>query len=208
MALDEATRTRLRQLVDGHPVVLFMKGTRDAPQCGFSATVVQLLDQLVADYETCDVLADPAVREGVKEFSEWPTIPQLYVGGEFLGGCDIVTELFQSGELHQKLGVETADVPKPEIEVRPEAADALRSGLAEAPEGNVLRLLVDARHRSRMVLSPPADSDFVVASGDLALHVDPLSASRAQEASIDLERTRGGMRLKVLLPRAPAAPGA
>jgi monothiol glutaredoxin len=205
MALDEATRSRIRRLVDTHPVLLFMKGTREEPRCGFSATVVQLLDQLVADYETCDVLADAAVREGIKEFSEWPTIPQLYVGGEFLGGCDIVTELFQSGELHARLGVEPGEVAPPAIEVRPEAAQALRSGLAEAPEGSVLRLLVDARYRSRMVISPPSDADFVVETQDLALHVDPLSASRAQGASIDLARSRGAVRLQVLLPHAPGA---
>lgn len=104
MTLDDATHQRIQSLIDSDRVVLFMKGNRDMPQCGFSARVVQILDSLVPEYTTCDVLADGAVREGIKEFSSWPTIPQLYVKGEFVGGCDIVTELYQSGELQQLLG--------------------------------------------------------------------------------------------------------
>ncbi len=103
MALEDATRDRIQELIGGHAVVLFMKGDRDAPQCGFSARVVQMLDQCVADYATFDLLSDGAMREGIKEFSSWPTIPQLYVAGEFVGGCDIVVEMFQSGELKATL---------------------------------------------------------------------------------------------------------
>ncbi len=99
MALDENTRKRIAETIASDRVVLFMKGTRDFPQCGFSARVVQMLDRLVPDYTTVDVLADAAVRQGIKDFANWPTIPQLYVAGEFIGGCDIVTEMFQSGEL-------------------------------------------------------------------------------------------------------------
>ncbi len=99
MALDEPTRSRIANTIGSDRVVLFMKGTRDFPQCGFSARVVQMLDQLVPDYTTVDVLADPGIRQGIKDFSTWPTIPQLYVAGEFVGGCDIITEMFQSGEL-------------------------------------------------------------------------------------------------------------
>lgn len=109
MSLDDPTRARLDELVKGHRVLLFMKGDRHFPQCGFSSTVVQILEHLGADYETVDVLADPALREGVKEYSSWPTIPQLYVDGEFQGGCDIVRELYETGELAEKLrGAATA----------------------------------------------------------------------------------------------------
>jgi monothiol glutaredoxin len=105
MAMDETTRERIQNLIDGDRVVLFMKGSRGMPQCGFSARVVGMLDTLLADYATVDVLQDPAIREGIKAFSEWPTVPQLYVGAEFVGGCDIVTEIHQSGELAATLGV-------------------------------------------------------------------------------------------------------
>jgi monothiol glutaredoxin len=101
--MNEATRSRIDGLVKGHPVLLFMKGNRQRPQCGFSATVVQILDSLVGDYQTVNVLEDPEIREGIKEYSSWPTIPQLYLSGEFQGGCDIVVEMYQSGELQQKL---------------------------------------------------------------------------------------------------------
>ena len=101
--MNETTRSRIDGLVKGHPVLLFMKGNRQRPQCGFSATVVQILDSLVGDYQTVNVLEDPEIREGIKEYSSWPTIPQLYLSGEFQGGCDIVVEMYQSGELQEKL---------------------------------------------------------------------------------------------------------
>ncbi len=102
--MEQATRDRIQSLVDSAPVVLFMKGDRSMPRCGFSAQVVQILDRLAPEYLSYDVLSDPGVRQGIKEFSSWPTVPQLYVKGEFVGGCDIVTEMNESGELKQVLG--------------------------------------------------------------------------------------------------------
>ncbi len=105
MNLSDETRKRIDELVGSDRVVLFMKGSRRMPQCGFSATVVQILDHLIPEYTTHDVLSDPELRDGIKLYSQWPTIPQLYVGGEFVGGCDIVREMFQEGELQKQLGV-------------------------------------------------------------------------------------------------------
>ncbi len=101
--MNDSTRARIDGLVKGNGVLLFMKGNRQRPQCGFSATVVQILDSLLPEYRTVDVLADPEIREGIKEYSSWPTIPQLYLGGEFQGGCDILVEMYESGELQEKL---------------------------------------------------------------------------------------------------------
>jgi monothiol glutaredoxin len=95
--------------VKSNPVVLFMKGTPDFPQCGFSGQVVQILNYLGIDYKGHNVLASDELRQGIKDYTNWPTVPQLYVGGEFVGGCDIVREMFQAGELQehlQKAGVE------------------------------------------------------------------------------------------------------
>ena len=89
--------------ISANDVVLFMKGTPVFPQCGFSAAVVQILTHLGVKFKGIDVLADPSIRQGVKEFSNWPTVPQLYVKGEFIGGCDIVREMFESGELQEVL---------------------------------------------------------------------------------------------------------
>ncbi len=94
---------RIQKEITDNPVMLYMKGTAMFPQCGFSARVVQILTHMGVPFATANVLEDPDLREGVKQFSNWPTIPQLYVKGEFVGGCDIVTEMYQSGELETML---------------------------------------------------------------------------------------------------------
>ena len=101
--MDDTVQQRIRQDVSDTPVVLFMKGSPVFPQCGFSAAVVQILSHLGVKFKGIDVLSDPEIRQGIKEFSNWPTIPQLYVKGEFVGGCDIIREMFQAGELQSLL---------------------------------------------------------------------------------------------------------
>ncbi|MEM6602959.1 MAG: Grx4 family monothiol glutaredoxin [Pseudomonadota bacterium] len=96
---DSAVFEAIKKQLADHKIVLFMKGSKEQPQCGFSARVVQILDHLQADYQDINVLADDAIRQGIKDFSDWPTIPQLYVKGEFVGGCDIISEMFSEGEL-------------------------------------------------------------------------------------------------------------
>lgn len=98
-----AKKQEISQDIADHKVILYMKGTKEMPQCGFSAKVVSALNMLDADYETRNVLEDEVLRESIKEFSDWPTIPQLYIKGEFIGGCDIVIELYRSGELAKML---------------------------------------------------------------------------------------------------------
>src|SRR6476660_1883653 len=95
--------SRIDQLVKSNDIVLFMKGTPLFPQCGFSSRAIAILDRLGAAYESVDVLQDPEIRRGIKEYSDWPTIPQLYVKGEFVGGSDIMMEMFESGELQELL---------------------------------------------------------------------------------------------------------
>jgi monothiol glutaredoxin len=111
MDTENPAAERIRQEISEDDVVLYMKGSPVFPQCGFSAAVVQILTELGVKFRGIDVLTDPSLREGIKSFSEWPTIPQLYVKGEFVGGCDIVREMYASGELRQLLdekGVEAA----------------------------------------------------------------------------------------------------
>ena len=97
--MDITTKEKIQSLIDSNPVMVFMKGTKLMPQCGFSNNVVQILNSLGIEFNTFDVLSDFEIREGIKEFSDWPTIPQLYVKNEFIGGCDIVKEMYESGEL-------------------------------------------------------------------------------------------------------------
>ena len=101
--MDNPVVNRIKQDIAENDVVLYMKGTPVFPQCGFSAAVVQVLSQLGVKFKGIDILTDPALRQGIKDFSQWPTIPQLYIKGEFVGGCDIVREMFQTGELQELL---------------------------------------------------------------------------------------------------------
>ena len=97
--LDNTTRERIQTEVDANDVLLFMKGTPVFPQCGFSAAVIQVLSHLQVKFSSVNVLEDPDIRDGIKQYSDWPTIPQLYVKGEFVGGCDIIREMYETGEL-------------------------------------------------------------------------------------------------------------
>jgi monothiol glutaredoxin len=103
--MSEDIRSRIESLIKGHKVVLFMKGTKQFPACGFSNTVVQILKKEGVPFETVNILADGEIRQALKEYSNWPTYPQLYIDGKFVGGCDIVTELHQTGELSKELAV-------------------------------------------------------------------------------------------------------
>ncbi|PHX85660.1 MAG: monothiol glutaredoxin, Grx4 family [Synechococcus sp. Baikal-G1] len=106
--MDPNTRQRIETLVASSPVVVFMKGNKLMPQCGFSNNVCQILNALAVPFETFDVLSDPEVRQGIKEFSDWPTIPQVYVQGQFMGGSDILIEMYNSGELLEKITIALA----------------------------------------------------------------------------------------------------
>lgn len=102
--MTDATQTLIAETINSNDVVLFMKGNKKIPQCGFSATVVQILERCgLENFKDINVLADPAIRDGIKQFSNWPTIPQLYIKGEFIGGCDITREMYESGELQSLL---------------------------------------------------------------------------------------------------------
>jgi len=106
--MDSQTKSRIEALIGSSPIFVFMKGTKLMPQCGFSNNVVQILNAMGMAFETFDVLSDMEIRQGIKEFSEWPTIPQVYVKGEFIGGSDILIEMYNSGELKEKLEIALA----------------------------------------------------------------------------------------------------
>ena len=106
--MDLDTRSQIESLISSHPIMVFMKGTKLMPQWGFSNNVVQILNSLGMSFETFDVLSDMDIREGIKEYSNWPTIPQVYVKGEFIGGSDILIEMYNSGELKEKLEIALA----------------------------------------------------------------------------------------------------
>jgi len=204
MALDLALRERLESIVRSDRVVLFMKGTPDAPQCGFSAQVVSILGRLLPSYGTFDVLSDRDVREGIKEFSSWPTIPQLYVEGEFQGGCDIVKELYASGELAQLLGVKPeAPVAPPSVTVTEDAAELLRDAIRT--QGGELHVAIDASFKHSLSLGPREASDIAASSNGVTLLFDRESARRANGLVIGAADSGGRKALTVENPNAPQA---
>lgn len=202
MALSETLRREIDALVGAHPVVLFMKGTRARPACGFSAQVVQILDELLPRYETVDVLSSPVMRDGIKEYSEWPTIPQLYVKGQFIGGCDIIKEMDAAGELARAFGVVAEVVTQPVIHFSERAIEAFSEAAAEAGD-DVLRLEVSPRFDYQLYFGPKDKADFVIQAGRLALHVDRRSARRADGATIDFVRGPKGDGFKIENPNEP-----
>lgn len=204
MSLTPELESRIQGIVDSAPTVLFMKGNPAAPQCGFSAQVVQVLNRLLPDYATFDVLSDGEVREGVKEFSDWPTIPQLYLGGEFMGGCDIVKEMYDSGELHDALGMERPELAAEDVEISisAEAEQILRN--AQQQQGAELHFGVDAKFQPFLGFGPAAGGELRVPVGDLFFLLDRDSAGRARGASITVVDTEHGQRLDVDIPAARA----
>src|SRR5262245_50232650 len=165
--LSDATKNQLEDLIKKNKVVLFMKGNKHFPQCGFSAQVVQILKEVGTPFETVNVLQDPAIREGIKEYSSWPTIPQLYVAGEFVGGCDIVKEMFASGELYKTIGVEPKVALPPSITLDAGAVKAIR----EADEGNgdVLRLEVGPQFQYDLYFGEKKQGDVEVVSNGVTI---------------------------------------
>ena len=201
MPLAEPVRAQIESLVTTNPVVLFMKGNRQFPQCGFSAQLVQILDEVSGGYETVNVLADPAMRDGIKEFSSWPTIPQLYVKGQFVGGCDIVKEMYASGELQKLLG-DGAPATPPRVTLSARAAAEIGKAAGDA-EGETLRLAVSASFENELYFDTKKEGDFLVACGSLSILVDRGSARRANGVSIDYADGPKGAGFKIDNPNEP-----
>jgi monothiol glutaredoxin len=202
MPLTDSRRAELDKLVHSKKVVLFMKGNRHFPACGFSATVIGILNQLTPEYDTVNILEDQAVRDGMKEFSSWPTFPQLYVEGQFVGGCDIVKEMHAHGELQKLLGVEAKPVRAPRVTLSPAAVTAFQEALSDAGD-DVLRLDIDAGFNCDLHFGPKEDGDIAVRSGDIVLHVPRASAARADGISIDFVQGPNGQAFKIDNPNEP-----
>jgi monothiol glutaredoxin len=201
--LPESTRAKIQALVTNDRVVVFMKGVRRSPQCGFSASVVDLLDGWLDNYATIDVLADPELRDGVKAFSDWPTIPQLYVDGEFVGGADIVRELEDSGELGGTLGAGPPQAPQ--ITITPLAAAQFQAAFdsPDVDKQDVLRLTIDARFRNDLSIGARKPDDLEVQSNGVTMVVDRRSARRARGLTIDFIDGNDGAGFKIDNPNAP-----
>ena len=202
MSTEDAVRERIDSLVASDRVVLFMKGTRHQPQCGFSATTVSILDALVPDYVTVNVLEDPAIREGIKTYSDWPTIPQLYIDKEFTGGCDVVKQLFNTGQLHEALGVEAPDRTPPDIEITDAAAEVMRNALEGQP-GMSVHLAIDGRWQHNFGLGPAEGHEIKAESNGVEILLDVASAQKARGLKVDMVETLQGTGFQITNPNAP-----
>jgi monothiol glutaredoxin len=202
MPLSDALKKQLDELVQSNKVVLFMKGNRRMPQCGFSASVVGILDELLPSYETVDVLSSPELRDGIKIYSEWPTIPQLYIHGRFVGGADIVKEMSASGDLAKALGATVAEVAPPTITITPAALAALREAI-EPGSDDLLRLEIDARFQPGLSFGPRAAGDVEVQASGMPMLLDRASAKRAGGVSIDFVEGPDGAGFRIDNPSEP-----
>lgn len=206
MTLDASLKQKLDQLVQSDDVVLFMKGSRSFPQCGFSASVVNILNTLIPKYTTVNILADADVRGGMKEYSDWPTFPQLFVRGEFVGGADIVRQMHESGELEKKLGGLIAAPKTPALTVSARAAAELSAALKEAGGGDdVIHLTITPSWEHQLDMGPKEASHVTVESGGLTLQLDRASAARAEGVSIDFIEAADGAGFKIDNPNRPAS---
>ncbi|MBB5209228.1 Grx4 family monothiol glutaredoxin [Chiayiivirga flava] len=205
MSLDPALRSRIDALLQQHRVVLFMKGVPGAPQCGFSAKATGILDGLGVPFHGVNVLADQDIREGIKAYGNWPTIPQLYVAGELIGGSDIIEGLLNSGELHGLLDLAPPDRSVPQIGITPAAADAIRSAMADADPSLALHLSVDSRFNAQFALKPAQGNEIVAEAAGIRVLFDLASAPRAKGIEIDWVDDVRGAGLTIRNPNAPPA---
>ena len=182
-----------------------MKGSRSFPQCGFSAAVVQILDTMLPNYATVNVLADATIRDGIKAFSDWPTIPQLYVRGEFVGGADIVRQMHSAGELQKKLGDLAQAAEAPKVTVSPRAAAELKTALADGEPGSVIHLSIDARFEHGLDIGPREAASATIETNGVTVQVDATSARRANGVVIDFVDGPQGAGFKIENPNRPAS---
>lgn len=202
MSLSDSTREQIESILQKNRVVLFMKGTPQAPMCGFSSKTVGLLDSILSDYASVDVLQDQDIREGIKAYGDWPTIPQLYIDAELVGGCDIVSAMFNSCELHEMLGIEAPDRTPPEVTITDAAAEKIREAMA-GHEGVGLHFAIDAGWQSQFNVAPAEGHEIKVEANGITFLFDLASAQRANGAVIDWTETMQGEGLTINLPKAP-----
>ncbi len=203
MTLDPQVRQKLQGLVTADPVVLFMKGTRSFPQCGFSASLINILNSLIPKYQTVNVLTDPDVRGGMKEFSDWPTFPQLFINGEFVGGADIVKQMFESGDLEKALGTLVAAPKAVKLTVSPRAAQELGAALKDGSPGDVIHLTITGGWEHQLDIGAKESGHVTVETNGVTVQLDRASAAKADGVTVDFAEDATGAGFKIENPNRP-----
>lgn len=182
--MNDNTKQIIEELINKNRIVLFMKGNKERPQCGFSKQVVDVLKKFTNDFKTIDVLQDNTIREEIKTYSSWPTIPQLYVDQEFIGGCDIVLDLLKSDELARTLKVNKAS-SQPNIKVLKQAVNAFIDASKDCNPGEYIRVEIDAEFQHSLGFDQKHADDFLISVDGAQIIIDPYSSLRANNLEID-----------------------
>src|SRR5690606_39034801 len=205
MTLAPDLRQRIDELLQANQIVLFMKGEPRAPQCGFSAKAVAALSSLEQPFAHVNVLADADIREGIKAYGNWPTIPQLYIGGELVGGSDIIEQMANSGELHAAVGLPPPDRTPPAITITPTAHATLRKAIDDAGGELAVKIDIDPRFRTRLALATRNANAITVDCSGIPVQVDVAAARRADGLIVDWADDARGKGLVIENPNAPPA---
>lgn len=204
---DQTTQahSRIEKMLDDNPIFLFMKGNPQTPMCGFSSNTVKILKDLIGDeYGSFNVLEDPEIREGIKAYGQWPTIPQLYVNKELVGGNDIISEMFNTGELHELLNLQQPDRTPPTISISDEALAHIKEGLKDMGD-HQLFLSVDDEYNTRFSLEMPKGYEVIADVGDLKVYMDIGTARRSDGVEISWIDELQGSGLRINNPNEPPA---
>ena len=188
--MDQGLKDKCEKMVNSHKVVLFMKGNRQRPNCGFSARVIGILEELDIDYQTYDVLSEPDIRSGMKEFTNWPTFPQLYIEQEFVGGCDIITEMSQSGELASTLGVTLEEVSPPTVHCSEAFLNVIRASLQRYEGGVHLDITKDFQYD--IGIGPKQPGNIEVLVDGVPFYFSRGAAKRADGIRLDYDSSPEG----------------
>ncbi len=203
--MSDQTTERIEQMLTENPVFLFMKGTPQTPMCGFSSNTVKILKDLIGDdFASFNVLEDPEIREGIKAYGQWPTIPQLYVDKELIGGNDIISEMFNTGELHTLLNLPQPDRTPPKISITDEALNHIKEGLKDMGD-HQLFLSVDDEFNTRFSLEMPKGYEIIADVGDLKVYMDIGTAKRSDGVAISWVDELQGSGLRINNPNEPPA---
>lgn len=191
--MEQELKEKIDGIVSASQVLLFMKGDKSQPRCGFSARVVGILTDLDLDFSTVDILHpnNQDLRTGMKEYSSWPTFPQLYVKEEFIGGSDIVSKMYASGELQSVIGVEVEEVPMPVITLSSSIIEAFEAAVERY--SGVVRIDIDSNFQLDIGVGQAEDNDYIVESNGFAVHLTRNAAKRADGLALDFDPELGIM---------------
>lgn len=203
--MNEQTKQAIDSLVNNNACVLFMKGNPTHPQCGFSSNTVGILKELLGEkFAYCNVLEDAEIREGIKEYGNWPTIPQLYINKELVGGNDIITEMFNTGELQSMLDLPQPNKEAAQITITDTAAENIQKGIQNMGS-SVLMLSIDGQYNTRFSIEEPKGYEISSEIGDIKIYMDVGTAKRANGIEIDWVEDLQGAGLVIKNPNEPKA---